>query len=732
MIRQITLKHSSIARVRFQHSNSHAVVCLQGFLDASHRQYHSNASRFAPISIRGNSTSAQSTNNPSIVLTPEFTDIHLKDQNTTNTQQISKTVNVSGPPLRDYQQDCIQKCLDAFAEGKRRIAVSLATGGGKTVIFSHLIGHVDSLHRGEKVLVLAHRKELVLQAQATVQRSYPDLKVDVEMGTMNAAEDADITIASVQSIVRPNRLCRFDPSDYKMIIIDEAHHAAARTYLKILEHFNAMSSNTSTYVVGFSATLDRLDGLALSSAMDHIVYERGLVEMIENKHLSDVKIVNVNISIDYKKIKKNSNDFEIRSLSKAVNVRETNDLVCNAWRYQSQTHNTKSTLAFCVDIDHVKSLSKAFRERGIHSEYLTAQTSSINRANILKDFKEGKFPVLINCGILTEGTDIPNIDCILLVRPTKSQSLLLQMIGRGLRLHANKEYCTIIDFVGMMNRGVQTVSTLMGVSPDLIYANDKFMNVKELKKEISSIEKLFEKKKEKNTKKDSSKSHSLNTDKISLPESKALLENMKVSLETYENMVSFLTSKDSPNNTNSVPIHKSVYSWVKITPTKYSLAYLDKHIDLVKVGDDSYSLCRYQKKVRMVKDQPKSYYDKTVIFENIDNALVALKAADTYAKSVFPRNFIIKSALWRTEPCSSSQTKMIEEFFKKKSKTKSFANLLKKGNVSVSLSENDKFDWISGLSKGVCTDMISRIVNGGSQELLQEYVKQLQKKQNGK
>lgn len=727
MIRQTTLKASRIASVSFQSALRvlvHSQKCSEHQWFA---QYHTNAFQLSPVSIGNN---IQNINDPTTIVPSALEDSTINDQNESKIELPVKIINASGPPLRSYQQDCIQKCLVAFAEGKRRIAVSLATGGGKTVIFSHLIGHVESLHQGQKVLVLAHRKELVLQAQATVQRTYPDLKVDVEMGTMKAAEDADITIASVQSIARPNRLKRFDPSDYKMIIIDEAHHAAARTYLKILEHFNAMSSTTSTYVVGFSATLDRLDGLALSSAMDHVVYERGLVEMIENKHLSDVKIVNVNISIDYKKIKKNSNDFEIRSLSEAVNVRETNDLVCNAWRYQSQTHSTKSTLAFCVDIDHVKSLSKAFRDRGIHSEYLTAQTSSINRANILKDFKEGKFPVLINCGILTEGTDIPNIDCVLLVRPTRSHSLLLQMIGRGLRLHANKDYCTIIDFVGMMNRGVQTVSTLMGVSPDLIYANDKFMNPKELKKEIASVEKLLKKEDKKTSTKDTSKTNSVNNTKLSLLESKARLENMKVSLETYENMVSFLSSNNSSNPTDVIPLHKSGYSWVKITSTKYSLAYLDKHIDLVKVGDDRYSLYLYQKKLTMVKGEPKSYHDKTTVFENIDNALVALKAADSYAKSKFPRNFIVKSASWRTEPSSESQEKMITEFFKKKRKTKSFTNLLKKGNVSMTLSENDEFDWINKLSKGVCTDMISRIVNGGSQELLQEYVKRLQKKQN--
>jgi ATP-dependent helicase IRC3 len=167
--------------------------------------------------------------------------------------------------------------LNYLENGEKRLGISLATGGGKTVIFSHLIDRVPSpTQDATQTLILAHRRELVDQAITKCRRLYPDKSIDVEMGNQHASGIADITVASIQSLNAGDRLLKYEPSRMKLVLVDEAHHAAAPSYLRVLEHFKLAGDEKRgvTALLGVSATFSRADGLKLGAVFDHIVYHK--------------------------------------------------------------------------------------------------------------------------------------------------------------------------------------------------------------------------------------------------------------------------------------------------------------------------------------------------------------------------------------------------------------------------------------------------------------------------
>ena len=205
--------------------------------------------------------------------------------------------------------------------------------------------------------------------------------------------------------------------------------------------------------------------------------------MIEDKWLADVRFTTVQSGADLSQVKTlRGGDFQTASLSKAVNTPESNDITVRSWL--SIAPDRKSTLVFCVDLNHVAALTAAFRAHGMDARFVTSDTDMKLRAERLSMFTAGEFPVLVNCGIFTEGTDIvsktcefqcpmltltsatkPNIDCILLARPTKSRNLLIQMVGRGLRNSPGKDNCHVIDMVASLEKGIVTTPTLFGLDP---------------------------------------------------------------------------------------------------------------------------------------------------------------------------------------------------------------------------------------------------------------------------
>ncbi|KAG0297233.1 hypothetical protein BGZ98_000660, partial [Dissophora globulifera] len=337
----------------------------------------------------------------------------------------------------------------------------------RQVIFTHMIQNVPSPFPGAtKTLVLAHRQELLDQTEAHILRTGTGLTVTIDQGVRNADMDADVIVASVQSLGRLGsaRLPRYNPKEFKCIIIDEAHHAAAESYMRILQHFGANKPNTHIFVYGCSATVRRHDGIKLEGVFDYISYQRDFLTMIEEKWLCPLRIIGVETSTDLRGVTTQAGDFALKELSLRVNIKDRNDAVVR--EYKRHCVGRKATVVFAVNIEHLEELTEAFRKEGFDARGLSSKTSNAERVQLLEDFRDGQFPIIVNCGILTEGTDVPTIDSVIMARPTKSNVLFQQMMGRGMRLSPGKEDCLVLDFVDIVkDDGMVTVPTLLGLDP---------------------------------------------------------------------------------------------------------------------------------------------------------------------------------------------------------------------------------------------------------------------------
>lgn len=394
------------------------------------------------------------------------------------------TIDATKIKLRDYQKEAVQNVLDAIKVGIKRPAVVLATGGGKTVVMASLIPQLKLNYQRRKVLVLAHKEELIRQTHYTISKMNPGLNVQIDMQRSIPTSDADIIVGSVMTLVRLSRLHRYNPLEFGAIVLDECHHAVAASWKKILNHFGSLDASSDILTIGFTATLERTDGKQLGQIFDSIVFERTLRTMVEKKELCDVKFSTIKVDMSLEGVRKSMGDYDTSLLSRVVNIDNVNLKVVRAYLQLRRDLGFRSTLIFCVDIDHCKTLCGILQANAVNAQYVTGETIKYERKAILEDFKNGKIDVLCNVLVFTEGTDIPNIDSLILARPTRSRPLLVQMIGRGLRLYEGKQHCHVVDLVSTVDVGVLSVPTLFGV--------EDFMNIEgksllQLEKELEEI-----------------------------------------------------------------------------------------------------------------------------------------------------------------------------------------------------------------------------------------------------
>lgn len=362
--------------------------------------------------------------------------------------------------LRPYQQECIDTCLAELQRGTRRQAISLPVGSGKTVIFSHLIKSLPTHPTARKVLVLAHREELILQAKRQIESVNSGLKVEVEKASQRASDSADVIVASVPTLGRSSdRLFqRFRKDDFKCIIVDEAHHSVADSYMKIMRHFDVFNPKSDILIWGCSATLSRQDWRALGDLFEKVCFHIDLPTMLEQGWLARVEAYSVFTDTDLSDISMHRDDFSNDDLSLAINTPIRNRLIAANWKREAfEKHQRRATVVFALNIRHVEGLAGAFSELGIRCEAVTGSTPRLQRMQILADFAKGEIPVLVNCAVLTEGTDLPITDCIVMTRPTCNSNTYTQMVGRGLRRHAGKEYCLVLDVVDKFNSGTRSL-----------------------------------------------------------------------------------------------------------------------------------------------------------------------------------------------------------------------------------------------------------------------------------
>ena len=342
--------------------------------------------------------------------------------------------------LRNYQKECLQTLALKFKEKKNRLLVSMPTGSGKTIIFSHMARRISS-----KVLILAHRDELINQTMDKLEIVCPEISIGVIKAERNDFSK-DVTIASVQTLSRNGRLEQLKDTLFDLVITDEAHHAAASSYKRIYEKL--LYSDNQKHV-GFTATANRTDKIGLDGVFSEIAYHRSILDMIREGWLSDLRCLQISTDISLDDVKTHHGDFAVGNLASVINTANRNELIVDAYKKHA---SDRLVLCFTVNVQHAIALSDAFCQAGIASEYITGNTEMSERHDILKRYHNREIQVLCNCQVLTEGYDEPATDCIILARPTKSSLLYTQMIGRGTRTFPEKKDCLILDVADNANK----------------------------------------------------------------------------------------------------------------------------------------------------------------------------------------------------------------------------------------------------------------------------------------
>lgn len=335
--------------------------------------------------------------------------------------------------LRGYQEECIN-AINELEKGSKKI-VNIATGGGKTVIFSHLI----KLTKG-KVLILVDQKELRDQAkQKIIQICGSSIEDEIGIIQSDVNEtDKRITICTRQTLSYRSfrRVSSISDNKFDLVIIDEVHRGT-KQLKKILEHVEADK------ILGFSGTPFNIKDLKL--VFDGFVYEKDTLALIEEGYLVSPKCFRIYTDIDISRVKTVGGEFVSADLEKHINVKNRDELIIKT--YLDKCKDRNKTLVFANSIEHSNSLADAFCKNGVKAKSVTSALDTKERASILNDFENGDIKVLVNVSTMTTGVDIPQIDCLILARPTKSKILFHQCVGRGLRLYEGKESCLILDIV---------------------------------------------------------------------------------------------------------------------------------------------------------------------------------------------------------------------------------------------------------------------------------------------
>lgn len=332
--------------------------------------------------------------------------------------------------LRDYQEEVL-KIIDNLEPGA--YLVQMATGLGKTATFTNI-------KRKGRVLVLAHREELITQPV-----KYYNCPVGIEMASNNSNGE-EVVIASIMSLT--HRLEKFKPDEFDMIIIDEAHHAAAQSYKKIINYFKPR------LLLGFTATPNRGDNVRLDDVFEKIIFQKDLKWAIKNKYLTDIECLRVNIGYDISQVSRRMGDYAIGELEQVMDTDILNGAIAEAY----QKYAKGQTLIFATSVEHAQNIAKLIPG----AVAVTADTK--NRAELINKFTNREIPCLVNCMIFTEGTDMPLVETVMIARPTSNSSLYTQMVGRGLRLYPGKEKLILIDLVGTTGRAsLCTAPTLLGI-----------------------------------------------------------------------------------------------------------------------------------------------------------------------------------------------------------------------------------------------------------------------------
>ncbi|MFE9765089.1 DEAD/DEAH box helicase [Streptomyces sp. NPDC005808] len=346
---------------------------------------------------------------------------------------------------RPYQADAIKALTTGWQDGtNNRLAVVLPTGAGKTVVFANLISELLIQLDGARALVIAHREELIQQAADKIRAVRPDLRVGVVKAGRDEHQDVDVIVASIQTLAVERR--RQAIENIGLVIVDECHHAAAVSYMTVLEHFGAWAGVPTA---GFTATMTRTDG-GLADVWQEVVFTLDILEMIEDGYLCDVRGKRITVpGLNLDAVKTRAGDLQDGQLGQALDDSGAAQVVAEAYRQHAAD---RPGVVFTPTVDTAQSMAEAFTEAGIPAAAVWGDMPKDDRAAVLGQYKTGAVQVLTNCMVLTEGFDAPWTSCVVIARPTKSAGLYCQMAGRALRLFKGKKDALILDVMGASTR----------------------------------------------------------------------------------------------------------------------------------------------------------------------------------------------------------------------------------------------------------------------------------------
>lgn len=342
-----------------------------------------------------------------------------------------------GQELRPYQQQARDRIHAEWENGHTRTLLVLPTGTGKTIVFESVAA--DQVRAGDRVLILAHRGELLEQAADKLQRS---------TGLVSAVEKAESTcldswfrvvVGSVQTLQRTARLERFPQDYFGTIIIDEAHHAITDGYRRILDYFSGAK------VLGVTATPDRGDMRNLGEVFDSLAFEYKLTDAIKEGYLCKIMAQTIPLQLDITSVTMSGGDYAVGDLGTALDPYLEQIAAEMARRCKS-----RKTVVFLPLIKTSQKFRDLLNTYGFRAAEVNGQ--SADRRQVLADFDAGKYNVLCNSMLLTEGWDCPSVDCVVVLRPTKVRSLYSQMVGRGTRLSPGKTDLLLLDFLWMTDK----------------------------------------------------------------------------------------------------------------------------------------------------------------------------------------------------------------------------------------------------------------------------------------
>nr|WP_303020949.1 DEAD/DEAH box helicase [uncultured Blautia sp.] len=334
--------------------------------------------------------------------------------------------------LRPYQQEAKDAIFEQWDNGVKKTLLVLPTGCGKTVVFAKVTE--DCVRQGNRVLILAHRGELLDQAADKLMKT---------TGLGCALEKAEntclgswfrVVVGSVQTLMRQKRLDQFPEDFFDTIIIDEAHHCISDSYQKVLQHF------PDAQILGVTATPDRGDMQNLGQFFESLAYEYTLPKAIKEGYLTPIKALTIPLKIDMSSVSVQAGDFKVGDIGTALDP-YLEGIAEEMKKYCSD----KKTVVFLPLVKTSQKFRDLLNEHGFQAAEVNG--NSQDRAEILADFEDGKYNVLCNSMLLTEGWDCPSVDCIVVLRPTKVRSLYCQMVGRGTRLFPGKDHLLLLDFL---------------------------------------------------------------------------------------------------------------------------------------------------------------------------------------------------------------------------------------------------------------------------------------------